>query len=214
MVETRARPWVALSSGGCGILACTTLGRHDEDYKGSRGISLDFAHRVVQTMAKSASSERCATPQLLVETAEAVVKDPKDAGLICTTWQYKPEAGVEICSVGMTSVLVVEGDTVREAILPHSVANAFLHRYGQKVSDPSRGTMASHVLGGNQSCSVDDVRVAHIPLLPTTTIALIANRRLADDILEQRVARDALPSFIDTWQPPGKRIRTSVLISL
>ena len=103
---------------------------------------------------------------------------------------------------------------MQEAVVPHSVANGFLQKYGQPVSDPTKGRIATHVLGGRNSCSVDDVRVARVPLSATTTIAIIVDRRLVDTIIEQNVSRHDLPSFIEGWMPRGRRNRTSVLISL
>jgi len=110
-------------------------------------------------------------------------------------------------------VLVFEGDTVRETITPHSMTEV-LRNQGIEVNDSRPGRVPSHVLSDGSHCSVEDVRVALIPLLPTTTIAVIKDRRLADDVLRHAVPGDALSSFIESWTSPGKRIRTSVLISL
>jgi hypothetical protein len=143
--------------------------------------------------------------------AAEVIDDPEHVDLICTTWQSVPEA-VEICSIGTTSVLVFEGDTIREVITPHSVKE-LLRSQGIEMHGP-QGRLPTRVLGGKNSCSVEDVRVALVPLLPTTTIAVIEDRRLADDLLQHAVPRNELASFIESWDPPGKRIRTSVLISM
>jgi hypothetical protein len=121
--------------------------------------------------------------------------------------------GVEICSMGATSVLVFEGDDVKEVITRHTVSE-IQRRQGSPVSDSPLAEMVStYALGGRNSCSVDDVSVALVPLLLTTTIAVIEDRRLAKDIIGLAVPKDELPSFIEAWNPPGKRIRTSVLIS-
>lgn len=214
ILEPRLTVWVALSSGGCGILAHAMVGRHDEDFRETRSIGLEFAYRVVQTMRFASSPHHVSTPQILINTANAVINDPKNIYLFGTTWQYLPE-GVEICSVGTTSVLVFEGGTIHDAIIPHSVANEVLRSEGYQVSDPRHQRIPTHALGCEPNgCNIDDVRVICIPLLPTTTIAIIEDRRLADAILEAAVPRNELSSFIEAWIPPGKRIRTSVLLSL
>ncbi len=212
ILETRLRVWVACSVGGCGILAHAMVGRHDGDHMESRGTALAFAHSVVYKIGLSSSHEDLSTPQILVDTADEVIDDPEHIYLLCTTWRCLPE-GVEICSVGANSVLVFEGDVIREAIIPHSI-NALLQSQGQSPVGNFQGQIATHALGGKKGCKVDDVRVANIPLLPTTTLAIIEDRRLADDIIQHAVPRNDLPSFIEGWDPPGKRIRTSVLISL
>ena len=63
-----------------------------------------------------------------------------------------------------------------------------------------------------KSCRIDDVRVAFVPWLSTKVIAIIEERLIADAILEHIVPGDKLSSFIEAWEPPGKR--TSILISL
>lgn len=222
ILETRPRVWVAFSIGGTGILVKAMLGRHDGNYIGARSIALDFAQRVVRAMWLSLSHDRIPTPQILVDTTAALLNDPatenatvtaKDKQLLelyCTTWQYVPE-GLEICSVGANSVFVFEDEVMREVIVPHSF-KALLQSQGKQI-DEARGRIPTHALRYHNSCSLADVRVARVPLLPTTTIAIIVDRRLADAMIEQAVPRQELPSFIEAWTSQGKRIRTSVLIS-
>jgi hypothetical protein len=213
ILETRSgRAWIALSIGGCGILAHAGIGRHLREHQEERSIALKFTSRVLHALGDSPANERLSTPQILVDTAVAVIDDPQHVGLFCATWQCMPE-GVEICSVGTSSVLVFEGDdAIQEAIDPHSV-NTFLRNKGLSIDPVRGGRIPTHALGGPNSCTVDDVRVTHVPFLPTTTIAIIEDRRLADNIMQTAVPRNELPSFIEAWAPPGKRIRTSVLIS-
>lgn len=210
ILETRHTVWVALSMGGCGILTRAMVGRHDEDFKETRRIGLAFAHRVVQAIGFASSPHPASTPQSLVEAADAVIDDREHVCLHGTTWQCLSE-GVEICSVGTTSVLVCEGNLFREAVIPHS-ATEFLRSQRHQVRD-WHGMLATHALGGKNGCRVDEVRVARIPFFPTTTIAIIEDRRLADAIIQLAMPRNELPSFIEAWTPPGKRIRTSVLLS-
>jgi hypothetical protein len=137
--------------------------------------------------------------------------------LTCTTWQSLPE-GVEICSVGANTVLVFEGNTIRKVIAPHTHYER-LQSQGCQIPSPSTSLRAitTHVLGAknsNGSCNTEDVRVAVIPLLPTTTIAIIGNFQIADDIIQQHVSRNNLSSFIKSWDRWAKKVRTSVLISL
>jgi hypothetical protein len=187
------------------------VGRHDEDFRETRSTGLAFAHGVVQAISFAPSPHRVSTPQILVDAADAVIDDPEHVCLLATTWQYLPE-GVEICSVGANSVLVFEGNLFREVIIPHS-ATEFLRSQGHQVRD-WHGMLATHALGGKNGCRVDDVRVARVPFSPTTTIAIIEDRRLADAITQLAVPRNELSSFLEAWTPPGKRIRTSVLLSL
>src|SRR6185437_5885479 len=161
--------WVALSSGGCGILTRAMVGRHDEDFRETRSTGLEFAHGVVQAISFAPSPHRVSTPQILVDAADAVIDDPEHVCLLATTWQYLPE-GVEICSVGANSVLVFEENLFREVIIPHS-ATEFLRSQGHQVRD-WHGMLATHALGGKNGCRVDDVRVARVPFSPTTTIAI------------------------------------------
>ncbi len=218
ILETRSRPWVALSIGGCGILTGAMVwrdgygGGHDENYMGARRYALEFAHRVVCAMGLSAAHERVSTSQILVDAAAALNDGPEHVALLCTTWQYVSE-GMEICSVGTNSVLLFEGDGIEEVMIPHSV-DALIRSQWHQPGAPGHAMIPTHALGYEpNSCSVDDVRVARVPFLPTTTIAIIKDRRLADDIIRLAVPRNKLPSFIEAWTPPGKRIRTSVLIS-
>jgi hypothetical protein len=214
ILETRSgRAWIALSIGGCGILAKASIGRHLREHQEERSIALQFASRVLYALGSSSADERPPTSQILVDTAVAVIDDPQHVGLFCTTWQCIP-VGVEICSVGTNSVLVFEGDdAIQEAVDPHSI-NTVRRNKGLPVDPIRGGRIPTHALGGQNSCTVDDVRVARIPLLPTTTIAIVENRRLADAIIERAVPRNELPSFIEAWTHSGKTIRTSVLISL
>lgn len=218
LLETRPIPWVALSMGGCGILARALVwrdgygGGHDEHSMGTRRSALTFAHRVLSAIGLPAPYERGLTPQILVDAATALNDGPTHVALYCTTWQCVPE-GLEICSVGSNSVLIFEESGIQEMIVPHSI-NTLLQSQGRGQVSDSRGRIATHALGGTHGCGVDDVRVARIPLVSTTTIAIIADRRLVDAIIEQGVPRDELPSFIEAWTPSGKRIRTSVLVSL
>lgn len=216
-LETRPRPHVVLSIGGCGILAEAQVwrdgygGGHDGNYMGARRFALTFAHRVVGAMMEAPACEQHAMPQLLVAVANTLNDGPMHAAIYCTTWQHISEQ-VEICSVGTNSVLAFEGrDAPREVVMPHSV-RTILQRQGlpHQIND-IWGKIPTHALG---SCSVDDVRIAHVPLLPTTTIAIIADRRLADATIQHAVSRDELLPFIENWTPSGKRIRTCAIISL
>lgn len=211
ILETRLNVGVVLSISGCGILARAMVGKHDENFREARSTGLAFAHRVVSTIGLSGSHDRISTPQILVDTAAEVIEDPKHVGVMCTTWRCLPE-GVEICSVGTNSVLVFEGDIIREAVTPHSIRELLRSR-GIETHSP-KGRMPTLALDDGSHCKVEDVRVALVPLLPTTTIAVIEDRRLADDILQHAVPRNDLSSFIESWTPQGKKIRTSVLISL
>lgn len=218
LLETRPTPWVALSIGGCGILTRALAwrdsygGGHDEYYMRARSFAFAFAHDVMSAIGLSAPHEQHPTPQVLVEAATALNDGLTHVALYCTTWQWVP-AGLEICSVGSNSVLIFEDSNIREVVVPNSI-NALLQRQGHDQVHDSRGQIATHALGGPHGCSVDEVSIARIPFAPTTTIAIIQDRRLVDAIRERSVPRDALPSFIEAWAPSGKRIRTSVLISL
>lgn len=208
--------WIALSTGGCGILTCSIIGRHEREYQEGRKVALAFAHSVVWAMSSSPAHERLSTPQLLVDAATAVIDDPEHVVLMATTWQYRPE-GVEICSVGLNSLLIFEEDNVREGFSPHTV-NELLKRLG-KAPDPRHSFQITHALGSGKSenehfVRADDVRVALIPLELTTTIAILAERLLVDAIIEQAVPRKELLSFIEAWTPPGNKISTGVLISM
>jgi len=211
ILETRPSPWVALSIGGCGILTRAMVGKHDENFIEARSTGLAFANRVITTIGLSRSRDRVSIPQILVDTAAEVIDDPKHVSVMCTTWQCLPQE-VEICSVGTNSVFVFEEDTIREVIVPHSIRE-LLRSQGIETNHPN-GRLPTHGLDDGSHCRVEDVRVALVPLLPTTTIAVIKDRQLADDILQHAVPRNELASFIESWNPPGKTIRTSVLISL
>jgi|SRR5579885_1874522 hypothetical protein len=217
ILETQEPQWVVFSIGGCGILVRAMIGRHEAKYQESQGVALAFAYHVMQAIGLSPLQERASTPQILVEAADAVINDPEHMALLCTTWQRVPE-GVEICSVGSNSVLVFEKDTVREAITPHTI-NELLRRQG-KVPSPIHRMHVTHVLGSRKyqdSCRVEDVRVALIPLLSTTTIAITEEPLLADALLEHPIPRNELFSFVEKWEyPPGRlaKRKTSVLISL
>jgi len=179
--------------------------------------SVDFpgfsAHRVLCEIGLSLAHERIPTPQILVDAAAALNDGTTHVDLLCTTWQCLSEE-VEICSVGSSTVLAFEEDTIQKVIAPHNI-NELLRSQGKEYHP--RGGITTHALGSknNQgSCSVDDVRVARVPLSPTTTIAVIEHWRLAEDIIQQRVLRNELSSFIESWDLLAKRVRTSVLISL
>jgi hypothetical protein len=217
ILEIRSRPWVALSNGGCGVLAHALIGRtlelagYDEGYRGARSFGLAFAHRVVSAMAMSPAQQRVPTPQILVDTVEAVKADLALLSVLCTTWRSTTE-GIEICSVGANSVLLFEeGEAIREVISRHTY-NELWRLQGSAQRSLVMGEIPLCLLGAN--CSVEDVRVALVPLLPTRTIAVIQKRQLAEALMEHSVSREDLPSFIEAWKPQGKRIRTSVLISL
>lgn len=216
-LSTPPRGWVVLNISGCGILVRAMIGRHEAKYQESRSIALAFASHVMQAIGLSPFQERASTSQILVEAADAVINDPEHVALLCTIWQHVPE-GVEICSVGSNSVLIFEKDTVREVIAPHTV-NELLRRQGKALS-PIHRMHVTYVLGSRKyqdSCRSEDVRVALIPLLPTTTIAILEDPLLADALLEHPVPRNELFSFIEAWEyPPGRpaKRKTSVLISL
>lgn len=213
IVDTHSRAWIALSMGGCGILAHALIGRHLREGREDRSIALEFAYHVLHSIGFSFSPERVITPQILIDAADAVIRDSEHVGFICTTWQCLSE-NVEICSVGSCTVLAFEEDTIQKVIAPHNV-NELLRSQGKEYH-PSGG-IVTRVLGSKNnknSCSVDDVRVARVPLSPTTTIAVIEHWRLAEDIIQQRVLRNELSSFIESWDLLAKRVRTSVLISL
>lgn len=213
VLETRSPRWVALSVGCGGILTRALIGRHAKKYRESEGVALAFASSVVQEVGCSFSPNQRSTPQILIDAADGVIDDPEHVALLCTTWKYLPER-VEICSVGSNFVLVFEEDTIREAFIPHTV-NELLKSQGQ-IPDSSHRMQLTHALGSKRSeksCHMDDVRVALISLLPTTTIAVIGEPLLAEAILKRSVPRNQLSSFIESWDLRRKR-RTSVLISL
>ncbi len=217
IVDTHSRAWIALSIGGCGILARAFIGRHLREEREDRSLALEFAYHVLHAIGFSFSHERVITPQILVDVADVVIRDPEHVGFICTTWQCLPEK-VEICSVGSCTVLAFEGDTIQKVIAPHNV-NELLQSQGTQLQmhESVRGGIVTHVLGSKSnkgSCSVDDVKVARIPLLPTTTIAMIEHWQLAEDIMQRAVPANELLSFIESWDLLAKRVRTSVLISL
>ncbi|GHO56435.1 hypothetical protein [Ktedonobacter robiniae] len=149
ILECRPTVWVALSIGGCGILTRAIVGKHDEDFTEARRTGMTFAHRVIEAIGFASSPHRVSTPQILVDTADAVINDPKHVCLVGTTWQCLPE-GVEICSVGTNSVLVFEGDIFREVIIPHS-ATEFLRSQGHQVDDLRYGMIGTHALGAQRA---------------------------------------------------------------
>lgn len=213
MLDKRQNGWVAMSIGGCGIIVQALVGRHHRKVNESQGIALAFANHIVQTLGFSSVPDRLSTPQLLVDTADALIDDPEHVIVQCTTWQSLPEQ-VEICSVGINSVLVFEGGTAREVIAPQSI-NELLRRQGQAPSW-RHSNQITHSLGSRRregSCCVDEVQMALIPASPGTTIAVIEERFLVDDFLERALPASELPSFIASWNPPGKPIRTSVILS-
>lgn len=215
-LTTPPRGWITLSIGGCSILARTLMGRHQEEYMETQKIAMTFACRVIEVVGCS-PAQQLSTPQILVDTADMVIEDPKDVSLLCTVWRYLL-GEVEICSVGSNEVLVFEQESVRKAFTSHSI-NELLRSQGQ-VPQPRHRLQVTHALGSRKnqkSCYVDDVRVARIPLLPTTTIAILEEPLLADALREHSVPRNELFSFIEAWEyPPGRaaRRKTSVLISL
>jgi hypothetical protein len=216
VLQTHHNVWAAFSIRGCGILTRAMIGKHDGDHMETRRTALAFAYQVVRAIGLCFGDERVPTPQILIDAADVAIEDTKRAGLMCTTWQYLPE-GVEICSVGSNTVLIYEENTIRKAIAPHTI-HELLQSQGIQIQEyESKGGLVTHMLGSqknSKSCRVDDVRVALVPLLPTTTIAIIANWRLAEDILRYAVPRNELSSFIESWDVFAVKQRTSVLISL
>lgn len=217
-LNTPPRGWVVLSIGGCGILARTLMGRHQEEYLETQGVAMMFAHRVIEAVGFSLDQE-LSIPQILVDMADAVIEDPKDVSLLCTIWRYLSEE-VEICSVGSNEVLVFEHESVRKAFTSHSIGESEMVRSQGLVVPPIHRRQITHALGSRKnqkSCHVDDVRVTRIPLLPTTTIMVTEEPLLADALLGHPVPRNELFSFIEAWEyPPGRpaKRKTSVIISL
>ncbi|GHO66812.1 hypothetical protein KSC_057040 [Ktedonobacter sp. SOSP1-52] len=212
-LETHQPKWIVVSIGGCGILTRALIGRHEKQHNESQIIALAFAHHVIQAINLAPFHGNSVIPQILVDTANVVIDDPEYISLLCTTWRYLPE-GVEICSVGPTSVLAFEEKVVREVITPHTV-NEFLKSQG-KATSPIGRNIATHTLGSKdneKSCVLDDVRVALVPLTEITTIAIMEDRLLVDAILEHSVPGNELSSFIEAWNPTGIKLTTSVLIS-
>ncbi len=213
MLDIRQNGWITVSIGGYGIVAQALVGRHHRKVNESQGIALEFTHRVVQAIGFSSSPHHPSTPPLRVDIADALIDEPKLVILQCTTWQMMTEQ-IEICSVGANSVLVFEGETTREVIVPQTV-NELLRRQG-KAPSWKRGNIITHALGSRsneKSCRVEEVQVARIPVSPGTTIAVIEERFLVDDFLERALPASALSSFIESWNPPGRPIRTSVILS-
>lgn len=213
MLDNRRNGWVAVGFGGCGIIAQALVGRHHRKVNESQGIALAFAHQVVQTLGFSSSFDHASTPQLLVDTADALIDEPELVIVQCTTWKTLPEQ-VEICSVGINSVLVFEGDVAREVIAPQSI-NQLLRKQGKAPSWRHRNqiTCALGSRNNEKNCRVEEVQVALIPISPGTTIAVIEERFLVDDFLERALPASELSAFIASWNPPGKPIRTSVILS-
>jgi hypothetical protein len=214
ILATQQPGWVAFSIGGCGILTCALVGRHQKEYQESQRIALAFAYHVVQAVSFSLLHNPVSTPQILVDAADTVIDDPEHVFLIGTTWQYL-SGEVEICSVGSNSVLVFEGQTIREVIAPQNVSE-LLRKQGQ-MPDLKYRYQVTHVLGSRKSkksCLTNDIRITRIPLLPNTTLAVVVNRLLVEAMMEQAIPGSELFSFIEKWNPPGKKRSTSVLISL
>lgn len=215
ILETRAPERVVCSIGNGGIFTRALIGRHARKYRESQDIALEFAHQAVRAVGLVPAHERTATAQILVDLADALIDDPKHVQFLATTWQYLPE-GVEICSVGSNSVLVVEGERVREAVTPHTVIDLLRHQgYTLNPEERKRHRMQlTRALGSraNQwSCQVNEVQVALIPWVPAATIVICEERLLADALLERPVPGHEIPSFIEAWKRP--RGKTCVLIS-
>ncbi|GHO49746.1 hypothetical protein [Ktedonospora formicarum] len=169
---------------------------------------------MIQKIDVVPSPENLSLPQILLDAADEVIEDPEYMFLLGTTWRYVPE-GVEICSVGAATVLVFEQETLEEVITPHTVTE-WLKRQGHSIHTPLFMNQVTHMLGSRKSqksCHVEDIRMALVPLLPTTTIAIIAEQLLVEAIQEHRIPRHELSSFIEAWSPPGVMRTTSVLIS-
>ncbi len=217
-LNTPPRGWVVLSIGGCGVLTRTLMRRHQEEYMETQRIAMAFASRIVEAVGFSLD-QQLSTSQILVDMADAVIEDPKDVSLLCTIWRYLAEE-VEICSVGSNEVLVFEQERVRKAFASHSISESEIVRNQGLVVPPIHRRQITHALGSRKnekSCHTGDVRVARIPLLPTTTILITEEPLMADALLEHPVPRNELFSFVEKWEyPPGRlaKRKTSVLISL
>jgi hypothetical protein len=215
LLDTRDHAHVALSIRGSGILTKALIGRLG-GYEEAQRTAIDFAYRVVRAIGLSfADGERLPTPQILVDAADAVITDPL-ASLTCTTWKWLAE-GIEVCSIGANTVLLFQENTIRQLIAPHTVYELLKSQGGPL---PSLHLGSAHVplkaLGlkkHSQIGTVEDIRVAVVPLYPTSTLAVIEEPCLAEEIVEQQVPRQDLASFIESWDGLAKKLRTSVLIS-
>ncbi len=214
LVETREHRWVTLSLGGCGILTRAFIGRHALVYNEAQRIGMRFAQQVMQGLVNVPPEERLPTPQILEEAAEAVIEDPGHVFFFVTTWCARPE-GIEVCSIGVATVLVLEGGQVRE-VVPSSERLAQLRQIG----DPYQlqvWYLLGDALGARrnrqQGLHRDPIECVTIPLTPATTVAIVTDRRLAAAILKQQVGREQLLSFIKTWPFPAGKYRTCVLLS-
>ncbi len=217
-LNTPPRGWVVLSIGGCGVLAQTLMGSYVKEYMESQKVAMRFAHRAIEAVGFS-PDQALSTLQILVETADAVIEDPERVFLHGTIWRYLSEE-VEVCSVGSNEVLVFEQGNVRKALTSHSISESEMVRSQGLVVPPIHRRQVTHTLGSRKnqkSCQAEDVRVARIPLLSTTTIMITEEPLLADALLAHPVPRNELFSFIEGWEyPPGRpaKRKTSVLISL
>jgi hypothetical protein len=216
ILETRSgRAWVALSIGGCGILAYANIGRHLRGHQEERSIALTFASSVLYALEASSVDSRPSTPQILANTADAVIDEPEHVSLVCTTWKCLP-GGIELCSIGANTVLAFEGETIRQIIAPDTVCELLKSQGKPSVHGPTTH-IAMKALGSKKnsgSATSEDVRVAVVPLLPTTIIAVIGHVQLAEDIIAEHVPGHKLSSFIEAWDREAKKARTSILLSL
>jgi hypothetical protein len=215
VLETRASEWVVCSIGSCGILTRALIGRHAKEYGESKGRALTFAHQAVRAIGLVPAHDRLSTSQILVDLADVLVDDPEHVQFLATTWQYLPE-GVEICSVGSNAVLVIEGESARDVVTPHTVIE-LLRRQGHVLNPGERKRhrmQVTHALGAKtnqRSCRVEDVQVALVPWFPSVVIAICEERLLADMLLAYPKSGPEISSFIEAWSYSGRR--TSVLIS-
>lgn len=215
LLDTNVSLHVALSVRGSGILAKALAGKYDGRLQ-ERAMLLAFAYRVVSSIGLLPADERQPTPQILVDAADTVIAD-QEASLTCTTWKWLPE-GMELCSIGANTVLVSDGTMIRQVIAPQT-AYELLKSQGEPL--PSRSLPSAHIavkaLGPKLhplSGTVEDVRVAIVPFSSRSTIAIVEDVQVAQDILKQQVSGSELPSFIQTWDQKAKKVATSVLISL
>ncbi|HLG78444.1 MAG TPA: hypothetical protein VKX46_18660 [Ktedonobacteraceae bacterium] len=215
ILEAYSPEWIVCSIGTCGILTRALVGKLGREYHESQRLALEFAHQVVRAVGIVPPDERVSTPHILVEAADALIDDPEHILLLATTWRYLPE-GIEICSAGSNSVLLVEGTMMREVITPHTVL-AQLQSQGYQLSFKQKMQIRNQLtrsLGSRKNrlrCRADEVQMALVSWSPGTTIAIFEDRLLVEDLLEHPVPRSELSSFIDAW--PHPRGKTSVLIS-
>ncbi|GCE12000.1 hypothetical protein [Tengunoibacter tsumagoiensis] len=206
-VEMNYDTWIVMNVGECGIIARAVYGNKWTE----RSAGISFASRVLQEISSLEKDERGQTPRILINTALAVNVLP-ESGFICTTWQCFPDF-IEICSVGTNSILMSNSSIMQEAITRHSVDH--LLNYDEPQRDLRWRNTITHILGNENGCHIEDIRVFRTPLLQDTKIAIIVERRLAYDIIKQKISPQNLSSFIDNWScPPGRKNRTSVLLSL